>query len=154
MSIHILTASVASFEARKQPVLWERKHKLAWKEKRNNEWKANAGADPRCNAHLFVSVCNFTTSDLYHWFNWAMNCSLWPSLPGPAYWQPFKGPAFWDGKNFPLPSRWALDMGGLILLSGHSVRFGTQTVNTLAASVRVNTGTGRPLQPVRQERIT
>lgn len=86
MSIHISTASVGPFEAQKQPVLWERKHKLhekKKKKKKSNERKANAGADPQCNTHLFVSVCNFTTSDLYHWFNWAMNCSLWLGLSWP-----------------------------------------------------------------------
>lgn len=77
-------------------------------------------------------------------------------LPGRTRWQLFKGPELCSEpvKTFPLPLRWALDISRLILLSGHCVQFGRQTVNTLAASVRVNMGTGRPLQSVKQERMT
>lgn len=63
-------------------------------------------------------------------------------FPGRSHWQLFKGPELCSEpvKTFPLPPRWALDISRLILLSGHCVQFGRQTVNTLAASVRVNTG--------------
>jgi len=83
---------------------------------------------------------------------------LWTAVsgsgfPGRLHWQRFKGPELCSEpvKTFPLPPRRALDISRLILLSGHCVQFGRQTVNTLAASVRVNTGT---LQPVKQERMT